>query len=176
RCIGNNFRGGYVLNPIEIAGLGDVPVLAELASQVAPRGAKRQDGRARQEMIERFFLDRINAKSGRTPVGGENDLVVLPGAHKAQPALAFVQLAIARTNIALDAPIRQSMPIASWVPSNRLIHAASDLTFQSWTWLSAGGRARCRPVDNRDCPETGGRGQLLSCAARSAAASGCRTA
>jgi len=53
----------------------------------------------------------------------------LPSAHKAQPALAFVQLAIARTNIALDAPIRQSMPIAGWVYRNRLIHATSDLTY-----------------------------------------------
>src|SRR5262249_30733913 len=43
RRIGNGFRGGYVPNPIEIAGLGDVPVLAELAGQVAPCGAKRQD-------------------------------------------------------------------------------------------------------------------------------------
>ena len=65
-------------------------------------------------MIERLFLDGIDAKSGRTPIGGEHDLIVLPGAHKAQTALAFVQLAIARTNIALDAPIRQSMPIAGW--------------------------------------------------------------
>ena len=79
-------------------------------------------------MIERLFLDRIDAKSGRTPVGGEHNLLVLAGAHKAQPALAFVQLAIARTDIALDAPIRQSMPIAAWVPRNRLIHATSDLT------------------------------------------------
>ena len=78
-------------------------------------------------MIERLFLDRIDAKSGRTPVRGEHDLLVLPGAHKAQPALAFVQLAIARTHIALDAPIRQGMPIAAWVPRNRLIHATSDL-------------------------------------------------
>ena len=80
-------------------------------------------------MIERLFLDRIDAKSGRTPVGGENNLLVLPGAHKAQPALAFVQLAIARTDIALDAPIRQSMPKAGWVSGNRLIHPTSDLSF-----------------------------------------------
>jgi hypothetical protein len=79
-------------------------------------------------MIERFFLDRIDAKSGRTPIGGEHDLLVLPGADKAQPALAFVQFAIARTDIALEAPIRQSMPIAAWVPGNRLIHVMPDLS------------------------------------------------
>src|SRR5215813_7487074 len=80
-------------------------------------------------MVERFFLDRINTKSGRTSVSGEHDLLVLPSAHKAEPALAFVQLAIARTNIALDASVRQIMPIAGWVTRNRLIHAAPDLIF-----------------------------------------------
>ena len=80
-------------------------------------------------MIERLFLDRIDAKARRTTVGGEHDLLVLPGAYKAQPALAFVKLAIARTDIALDAPIRQSMPIAGWVSGNRLIHPTSDLSF-----------------------------------------------
>src|SRR3974390_1643284 len=102
-------------------------------------------------MIERFFLDRIDAKSGRTPVGGKHDLLVLPGAHKAQPALAFVQPAIARTDIALEAPIRHGMPIAAWVSRNRLIHPTSDLPCSSWTWSSVGGRARCSPVHNRDC-------------------------
>src|SRR6516165_8927948 len=64
RRIGNGFRGSHILNPVEIASFRDVPVLAELAGQVAPGGAKRQDRRARQEMIERLFLDRIDAKSG----------------------------------------------------------------------------------------------------------------
>src|SRR5262249_296010 len=125
RRIGNGFRGSHILNPVEIAGFGDVPVLAELPGQLAPPAATSQDRSAWQEMVERFFLDRINTKSGRTSVSGEHDLLVLPSAHKAEPALAFVQLAIARTNIALDAPIRQSMPIAGWVSCNRLIHAAS---------------------------------------------------
>lgn len=80
-------------------------------------------------MIERFFLDRIDAKSGRTPIGGQHNLLVLPGAHKAQAALAFVQLAIAWADIALDAAIRQSMPVAGWVPHNWLIHVTSGLTF-----------------------------------------------
>src|SRR5262249_25410516 len=41
--IGNGLRGSHILNPVEIASFGDVPVLAELAGQVAPRSAKRQD-------------------------------------------------------------------------------------------------------------------------------------
>ena len=80
-------------------------------------------------MIERLFLDRIDAKSGRTPVGGEHNLPALPGAHKAQPALAFVQFAKARTDVALHAAVRQSMPKAGWMARNRLIHAAPDLIF-----------------------------------------------
>ena len=64
RRFGDGFRGSHILNAVEIAGFGDVPVLAELAGQVASRGAKRQDRRAWQEMIERLFLDRIDTKSG----------------------------------------------------------------------------------------------------------------
>jgi hypothetical protein len=56
-------------------------------------------------------------------------LAALPGAHKTQPALAFVQFAKARTNVALDAAVRQRMPTAGWVAGNRLIHAAPDLIF-----------------------------------------------
>ena len=53
----------------------------------------------------------------------------MPGAHKAQPALAFVQLAKARTDVALDATVRQSVPIVGWVAREGLIHAAPDLIF-----------------------------------------------
>src|SRR5262249_49030566 len=53
----------------------------------------------------------------------EQDLVVLARAHEAQAALAFVQLAIARAQVALDAPVLQSMPVAArHALDDRLIH------------------------------------------------------
>ena len=80
-------------------------------------------------MIERLFLYGIKAKPARSSIGCEDDLAALPGAHKTQPALAFVQFAKARTDVALHAAVRQSMPKAGWMARNRLIHAAPDLIF-----------------------------------------------
>jgi hypothetical protein len=51
----------------------------------------------------------------------------LSGAHKAQPALAFVQLAIARADVALDTTVLQNMPIAAWRADNKLIHPVPGL-------------------------------------------------
>jgi hypothetical protein len=48
---------------IHLAGLAHIPVLAELAGQVAAGGAKRQHAAAGIEMIERLFLDRVDAES-----------------------------------------------------------------------------------------------------------------
>src|SRR5687767_14913057 len=102
-----------VLQPVERAGLGDVPVLAELAGQVAAGGAERQHRRAWQVVVERLLLDRIEAEPGGPPVGGQHDLVVLATAHEAQPALALVELAQPRAHIALNAAIPEPMPIAA---------------------------------------------------------------
>ena len=45
-----NRRGrGHVLNTIKISGLGDVPVLAELACQIAAGSTEGQDRRTRQK-------------------------------------------------------------------------------------------------------------------------------
>src|SRR5438046_2771596 len=45
-----------------------------------------------------------------------------------------------------------------------------------WRWSSGGGRARCKPVNQSDCPAGGRRGQLLSRRPRSAAPAGYGTA
>jgi hypothetical protein len=59
----NRFGRGEILNAIEIAGLRDVPVLAELAGQIAAGSTKRQDRRTRQEVIERLLFNRVDAKA-----------------------------------------------------------------------------------------------------------------
>src|SRR5262245_35231305 len=61
--VSNHPRRGHILNAIKIPSFRDVPVLAELASQVASGSAKRQDRRARQKVIERFLFNRIDAKA-----------------------------------------------------------------------------------------------------------------
>jgi hypothetical protein len=62
---GGDRRGiGAVVQPVNFTRFRDVPVLAELAGKVAPRGAELEDRRAGQEMVQGLFLDRIDAKSG----------------------------------------------------------------------------------------------------------------
>ena len=107
RGFGNGLRGGLILNAVERARFGDVPVLAELAGQVAAGGAERKHRRAWQKMVERLLLDRIDAKAGGAPVGRKQNLIVLPRAHEAQAALPLMQLAIARAYVALDTAILQ---------------------------------------------------------------------
>lgn len=52
-------------------------------------------------MIQRFFLDGVDAKTGRAAIGGKHHLPATAFAHETRAALAVVQLAIAWTQIAL---------------------------------------------------------------------------
>src|SRR5262249_24312250 len=105
-----------------------VPVLAELAGEIAAGGPERQHGRARQEMVERLFLDRVDAKAGRAAIGREHHLIAAADAHEAEPALALVQLAVTRADVALDASALRPMQIAAGVPAaNLLIHLSTGL-------------------------------------------------
>ncbi len=54
-------------------------------------------------MIERFLFDRVDTEAGGAAVGGEYHLPVEVPADEAGTALAFMQVAIARAQIALDA-------------------------------------------------------------------------
>src|SRR5262249_29167967 len=90
----------------------DVPVLTELACEVAARGAERQDARAWIEMMERFLFDRIDAETARAAVGGQHHAVADALPHEAHAALAVLQLAIAWTRVAMDAASIGAMPPA----------------------------------------------------------------
>ena len=89
-------------------------VLAEGAGEIAPGGAERQHRRAGQEMIERFFLDRVDAEAGRAAVAGQlHPLAVLARApDEAKAALPGAQMAEARAHAALDPPVPEPGPIA----------------------------------------------------------------
>ena len=64
-------------------------------------------------MIERFLFNGIDAIAAGTAIGGEYDLVLLPRPHETQALLTFVQFAETGTDVALNAPILQAMPILS---------------------------------------------------------------
>ena len=69
----------------DFAALRDVPVLAERAGEIAARRPERQHRRARQKVIERLLLDRIDAEPGRSPVAGQlhAGAVLTRAAHEA---------------------------------------------------------------------------------------------
>jgi hypothetical protein len=61
-------------------------------------------------MVEGLLLDRIDAVAARSPVAGENDGVVPTCADEAEAALILVQLAGARTDVALYLSVRETVP------------------------------------------------------------------
>src|SRR6185503_222462 len=140
RRLRDRVRRGFVGEPVHVARLGDVPVLAELAGEIAARGAERKNARAGIEMVERFLLHRVDAETGGAAVCGEHHAVLLPHAHEARPTLTFVQAAIARAQVALHAPVFQHVPptagvfafthdsYALWVMGNARIRPGARIT------------------------------------------------
>jgi len=74
---------GMVCKRIHLPGFADVPVLAEFASEIATGGSKGEYRRARQEVVEGLFLDRIQAIAARASIGGKYDLAFDAGANEA---------------------------------------------------------------------------------------------
>ncbi len=81
---------GVVHQAVHVARFRDVPVLAELAGQIAAGGAEGQHAGAGVEVVERLLLDRVDAKARTAAVGGQQHLAALHGTDEAGGALAFV--------------------------------------------------------------------------------------
>jgi hypothetical protein len=62
-------------------------------------------------MVERLLFDRIDAEATGAAVGRQHDRTRLTGTDEAKPALTFVQLAIARAEIALYPTIIEHVPV-----------------------------------------------------------------
>jgi hypothetical protein len=123
RCLSDGVRRRLVGEPIHIFRFTNVPVLTKLAREVASRGAERHHARTGIEVIERLFLDGIDAKSGRPAISGEHHLVIHALTHKTRSALSFVQPTIARAQIALhSAIVEQVPPTAGVLREVRLSH------------------------------------------------------
>src|SRR5258708_29427497 len=81
----------------------DVPVLAEKTSHVAPRGAHAEHAGSRKEMIQRFFLDRIDLQRRRRAVTQVVELAVLIDPNEAKASLTRTNMAMAGAQEAMDA-------------------------------------------------------------------------
>src|SRR5262249_40676 len=118
---------GTILDAIERARFRNVPVLAELAGQVATGGAEGEHRRAGEKVIERLLLDRMDAKARGGAVRGQAELRRWR-AQEAKAALGFVQRARGRAQVALDAAVLQSMPVAArHALDDRLIHVHASV-------------------------------------------------
>jgi hypothetical protein len=102
----DGLRAGLIHQAIHILRLADIPVLAEFTGQVAPRRTKGKHRGTWIIMIERFLLDRIDTETGRTPVGGKDHAFAFPHTHETRTALTITQLAVTRTQVTLNAPVR----------------------------------------------------------------------
>src|SRR5206468_10583777 len=107
-------RGGQFAESLDLARLGDVPVLAELAAEVAAGGAERQDRRAGVEVIERLLLDRVDAEAGAPAVGRQDHFAVDVLADEAKAAVARLEATLPRAKVADDpARLRVVVPPAA---------------------------------------------------------------
>ncbi len=168
------FRRRLVHQAIHVTRLADVPVLAELAGQVAAGSAERQDAGARVELVQRLLLDRIDAEPGRPPVGRQHHAVVDPLAHEAGAALALVQPAIARAQVALDAAVLERVPVARRVCRGRgvavaRVHAMATTSRARPTWLPCSGTGARRRPRNRRTVRPSASGAQRRCADRAIA-------
>jgi hypothetical protein len=104
---------GAVGERVDLARLGDVPVLAEGAGEIAAGGAERQDRRAGQEVRERLLLDGIHAEAARAAPRGQHDAVAVARAHEAQTALPVREATLARAHVALQAAVGERSEVAA---------------------------------------------------------------
>src|SRR5436853_5311354 len=63
-------------------------------------------------MVERFFLDRVDAKAARAAVAEQLDTPCLRATYEAQASLPITQLAGARAHVALHPAVAERVPVA----------------------------------------------------------------
>ena len=105
RGAGDRLGGGMFAEPRDFFALRNVPVLAELAAQVAAGRAERQHAAAGIEMVQRLLFDRIDAEPGAAAIGGQHHPAVAVLADKTESAVTRLEHATARAQIADDAAL-----------------------------------------------------------------------
>lgn len=93
----------------------DVPILAEEAAHVAPRGAEGKNFCAGEKMIERLFLDGINLNRSGRRVAEAVKLSALINANETEAGLSVSDMAVARAEITMHFAARVDVPPAGFV-------------------------------------------------------------
>jgi hypothetical protein len=116
---GNVFGRDVLGVDLILVGFGDVPVLAEEAAHVAAGGAHAEDARAGEEMVERLFFDGVDLECGGRGVAEAVEFAVLIGAYVAETGLAVADVAVARTEVTVDAVVGFGFPPEGFVEGGR---------------------------------------------------------
>jgi len=98
-----------------LMGFRDVPILTEEAAHVASGGADAEDFCAGKEMAEGLFFDGINLESGRRGVAKAEEFAVLIDADETEAGLTGADVAVARTEVAVNTAIGIGSPPESFV-------------------------------------------------------------
>src|ERR1700730_8136474 len=104
-----------------VAGLRNIPVLAEEAAHVAAGSAHAEYARTWQKMIQRLLLDGIDLECGRRAITQAVKLAAFIDADETESRLTRNDVAVARAKIAVCAPIGFRFPPAGFVESLGLL-------------------------------------------------------
>ena len=93
--------------------LADVPVLAELAPEIAARGAEGEHSLTRQEVVQGLLLDRVGGEARRLAVARAPELPAVVLADVAEARLSLADETVARAERAAKLVALRGVPPAS---------------------------------------------------------------
>src|SRR5215471_14480966 len=120
------FRRNFLRAHLIGARLGNVPVLAEEATHVAACCPHAENACAGKKMIQRLLLNGINLQSRGGTVSEIIKLSVLIGADETESRLPWMNVAVTRTKIAVNAAVCFRLPPERFVKFFRFLE---DLQF-----------------------------------------------
>src|SRR5437016_13585068 len=104
-----------------VTGVQTCALPISFSAHVAARRAHAENACARQKMIQRFLLDGIDLQSGGRTIPKVIEFSVLVDADEAESRLARMNVAVPRTEIAVDTSVRFRLPPPCFVEFLRFL-------------------------------------------------------
>src|SRR5262249_44218356 len=117
----NFFRRNTVRIYLIVPRFRNVPILAEKAAHVAAGSSHAENLRSREKMIERLLFNRIDLERRGRTVAETKKFSAAIYAYKTETGLAFVDVAVARAKITVDAVA------GFWFPPSALVESLFGL-------------------------------------------------
>ena len=107
----NGLRGEIIVVGVGRCGLRDIVVLTVQTAEIATRTGEGETRGAGMEMVEGLLLDRVDGEGTGFGIDLADKHATLISAAAADASLAFGDVAMVRTELALDLPIIQTLII-----------------------------------------------------------------